>query len=66
MIKIYWQQWKQIVKKDWHYLIIIVLLLGLILFLVNQQADCHIYCIERMEQLGCFDIRYDRILGGMG
>jgi hypothetical protein len=60
-----WEKWKQIVRKDWHYLIIIVLLLGLILYLVNQQANVHTYCIEMMDQLGCFNIQYHNILGGI-
>jgi len=50
---------------DWHYIIIIILLLGLILYLVWQQANVHTYCMEQMERLGCFNIKYDNILGGI-
>lgn len=60
-----WKEWRKIVEKDWHYLVIIVLLLGLILYLTYQMANTHEYCMNMMESIGCFEIKYNNILGGM-
>ena len=60
-----WKRWKLIIERDWHYLVIIIILLGFIYYLTWELGDNHRYCMQMVESLGCFNPRFDNILGGI-
>lgn len=54
----YWEAWKNVIKQDFLYIITILLVLGAFLYAANEVANDEINCMEKMEALGCYELKY--------
>ena len=55
-----WNRWKEVVKRDLLYIILIIILLSAFVYVSNRAADCEVYCRERMEEIGCIEVDLDK------